>query len=217
MKLRNWLVGCSICLIFGFMATSVHAQGLYGGSPYLSVHVGATWLDDADNDFKGFPLTFKSEYDTGYTVGAAAGYDFNMWRAEFEIAYRQNDVDKIKIPGETFNGGGDTSALSFMVNGYFDIHNQSAFTPYLGAGIGLARVSANDWKAEGEKIVDDSDTVFAYQLGAGVGWEFMPNLTLDLGYRYFATADPEFRDVDGDKFESEYKSHNLMLGLRIGF
>lgn len=173
-------------------------------------------------------------------MGAAAGYDFGMWRAEFEIAYRQNDLDKIKavvsqdigngpingepiptqvVPGTSvsINADGDVSALSFMVNGYFDWQNPSPLTPYLGAGIGFARVSMNDLKVEGVRLVDDSDTVFAYQLAAGVGWEFMPNLTLDLGYRYFATADPEFRDVEGDTFESEYKSHNLMLGLRIGF
>lgn len=212
MKILRWLACCSVFMVFGFMATTAYAQG-----PYLSVGVGATWLDDADNSFNAFPLTFKSEYDTGFNVGAAGGYDFGMARAEFEIAYRQNDVDKIKALGLSFNGGGDVSALSFMANGYFDIHNQSPLTPYLGAGLGLARVSANDVTADGDKIVDDSDVVFAYQLAAGVGWKFLPNLTLDLGYRYFATADPEFSDVDGDKFESEYNSHNLSVGLRIAF
>lgn len=237
MKSCRWLVGVTFFVVLGFAATSVHAQGFfYGGSPYLSVDVGVTWLDDADNTFKGTGDKFKSEYDTGFTVGAAAGYDFNMWRAEFEIAYRQNSLDKIKGVFDVDNGngngdivlaqvgtvesrsaGGDVSALSFMVNGYFDFHNQSPLTPYLGGGIGLARVSVNDLSVGGEKIVDDSDTVFAYQLAAGVGWEFMPNLILDLGYRYFATADPKFRDMEGERFESEYETHNLMLGLRINF
>lgn len=27
-----------------------------------------------------------------------------------------------------------------MVNGYYDFHNSTAFTPYISAGIGLARV-----------------------------------------------------------------------------
>lgn len=212
MKSWHWLAGFTFFVVLGFAATGAYAQ-----SPYLSVNVGGTWLDDADNVSKLDGEKVKSEHDTGFNVGAAAGYDFGMGRAELEIAYRQNDMDKFTLEGISVNAGGDVSALSFMANGYFDIHNQSPVTPYIGAGIGLARVSVNDVTVLGEKIADDSDTVFAYQLAAGVGWEFMPNLTLDLGYRYFATADPEFNDVEGDKFESEYKSHNLSVGLRIAF
>ena len=43
-------------------------------------------------------------------------------------------------------------------------------------------------------------------------------MAIDLGYRYFATSDPEFDDDLGlGGFESEYKSHNVSLGLRMNF
>jgi opacity protein-like surface antigen len=36
--------------------------------------------------------------------------------------------------------------------------------------------------------------------------------TLDLQYRYFATADPDF-----DGTEAEYQTHNFFAGLRFDF
>ncbi len=29
---------------------------------------------------------------------------------------------------------------TYMVNGYYDFHNSTAFTPYISAGVGLAHV-----------------------------------------------------------------------------
>jgi opacity protein-like surface antigen len=212
MKRWSWLACCSVFLLVVLMATTARAQG-----PYVSVQVGSTWLEDADNAFKAFPLQFTTEYDLGFNVGAASGYDYGLWRAEIELAYRQNDLDTLAALGSSFNAGGDLSALSLMLNGFVDLPTPGPLTPYLGGGLGMAWVSANDVTADGDPVVDDDDAVFAYQLAAGLGWELMPKVTLDLGYRFFATTDPEFTDVDGDTFESEYMSHNLMAGLRLGF
>lgn len=38
---------------------------------------------------------------------------------------------------------------------------------------------------------DGSDGLFAFQLGAGVGFQVSPTVTVDAKYRYFASADPE--------------------------
>ena len=43
--------------------------------------------------------------------------------------------------------------------------------------------------------------------------------TVSLGYRYFATDDPEF-GVDGDDgndFETEYATHNVNIGCACNF
>ena len=59
---------------------------------------------------------------------------------------------------------------------------------------------------------DADDTVFAWQVGAGIGYALTPQLTFDLKYRYFATSDPEF-----DGTEVEYASHNVYAGIRLHF
>ena len=59
--------------------------------------------------------------------------------------------------------------------------------------------------------------MFAYQLILGVSFASVETLSVetlsvDLQYRYFATDDPEFDDLD-----AEYSTHNLMIGLRQSF
>jgi len=59
----------------------------------------------------------------------------------------------------------------------------------------------------------DDDTVLAYQLGAGVGFTGMPNVVIDLGYRYFATTDftPE------DPLSFTIGICNIVVGVRFDF
>ena len=60
--------------------------------------------------------------------------------------------------------------------------------------------------------------VFAYQAAAGVGYAVSKEVTLDLGYKYFATAKPSFKVLGtAVKVEGEYMSHNLLLGVRYNF
>ena len=64
----------------------------------------------------------------------------------------------------------------------------------------------------GNDPTDDDDIVFAYQLGAGIGYGISENLTIQAGYRYFATADPDFSGT-----EAEVASHDIYLGMRFYF
>lgn len=205
-------------LVLGLASTGLLGTVSFAAvSPYASVQVGATLLNDSSNDYNNFPLSFDLEYDPGFNVGLAGGVDFGMARVEAELAYRQNDVDSLKAFGTSFSTGGDVSAWSLMVNGFWDIETSSPVTPYLGGGIGVATVSMNDVTGDGSPFVDDDDTVLAYQFGVGAAFDLNSLLALDVGYRYFATLDPEFTDVDGDTFESEYGSHNINLGVRFKF
>ena len=56
------------------------------------------------------------------------------------------------------------------------------------------------------------DTVFAWQLMAGLAYNFTPNMAATFSYAYFATSDPEFEGIEFD-----YASHNVIVGLRFGF
>lgn len=119
---------------------------------------------DSDTTETGAPATLTTSYDTGWTLGAALGYNFGNTRLEGEIAYQKADEDKASWAGVTSDATGDVSALSFLVNGYYDFTNSSAFTPYLSAGLGFAKIK---WAGDGYSV---DDTVFAYQVGAGVGY-----------------------------------------------
>ena len=182
--------------------------------PYISAQLGAGFLQDIDMSEPGITATVES--DPGLALGVAAGYNFGMFRLEGEIGYQKNDFDKVRIcaGGLCASGSatGDITNTYFLVNGYFDFVNSTRFTPYISAGIGMAKIEVNDFSVLGVRIGSEDDTVFAYQVGVGVGFAVTGNVTIDLKYRYFATDDPDFAGT-----KAEYKTHNVYLGLRYTF
>lgn len=206
-------------------APAANAQDyIYGG---ISGRV--SFLRDADNSGGG--ISIESSYDTGLGVSGHVGAAFGNFRIEGELGWQKNDVDKLTITNDggigvalgvgSLNGlsvdaDGDVSGIALMVNGYYDFDTGGPWKPYVGVGIGYARVSA-DISAVGVKIVDDHDNVFAYQGMLGIGYEISKATTIYGGYRYFATADPSFEDTAGSSFDSETRSHNIEAGIRFVF
>lgn len=184
---------------------------------YIEAHGGWNLAHDSDIDD---PVDVFEElsYDSGFAVGGAVGYQLSPnWRVEGEVTYRRNEVDEFKISGTDFNADGDVDSVAVMANGYYDFANSSLWTPYIGAGIGTAIVSFNDIEANGVKAIDDDDTVFAFQVGVGLGLEVTPNMTLSLDYRFFGTTDAEVTDEFGDDDDISYLNSSVWLGLRFSF
>src|SRR5262249_19114264 len=70
---------------------------------YLGLEPGANWVDENEGLFglNSYPAIFPEtiNFDTGWAVLATVGYGFDSpWRVEFEVGYRQNDIDNITIP-----------------------------------------------------------------------------------------------------------------------
>lgn len=201
--------GCALTVLCALPALAAEKDG-----PYISGHLGVAMPTDSTLTEGGDSL--EAEYDSGLALDLALGYRFGAARVEGEIAYQKNDIDdftlagfgSLKSTGTPFSA--DVKTTSFLLNGYYDFQNASAFTPYLTAGLGLARVKASI-NIDGDSG-DDSDTVFAYQIGAGCEYAINQTISLDARYRYFATSDPSFGAM-----EAEYASHNLMLGARFKF
>jgi opacity protein-like surface antigen len=80
--------------------------------------------------------------------------------------------------------------------------------PYVGAGLGAANIDVD---------VDD-DTVFAWQLMAGLGYvpQSIPFTEWTLGYRFFNTNDAKIT-VGATNADMEYMSHNVEAGVKFLF
>ncbi|MDR1777312.1 MAG: acyloxyacyl hydrolase [Desulfovibrio sp.] len=177
---------------------------------------------------QGSGLDSYSQFTLG--GGLAAGYDF--WpqqmvplRVEAEFALRGNsekswsNSDAAYVP--SIKGVWNNSTL--LANLYWDFHNNTAFTPYVGAGLGLAfnYTGYDAVEHDGTRhSMDDRFTNFAWNLGAGVAFNFNENFAVDLGYRFMHLGYNEVSTtVRGHKIEISNDPYNneFMLGLRFMF
>ena len=117
---------------------------------------------------------------------------------------------------------GNFSMLAFMANVDYDFDTGSRWVPYVGGGLGVATISIDTEDANGNSFADDSDTVFAYQVGAGLGYEFPleegRSVTVSLDWRYFGTQDPTFKgDLTGTEFDVGISGHDIGMSVIYGF
>jgi opacity protein-like surface antigen len=117
-------------------------------------------------------------------------------------------VDRITAYGISVPvNGSELTTMSYMVNGYYDIKTNSAFTPYIGAGIGMINGELDD------SGYTSDDTVFGYQFIVGAAYNVNKNFALDLSYRFQGAA----QDFSLNGSDLSYMSSSIMAGLRYSF
>jgi opacity protein-like surface antigen len=194
------------------LATTVHAdEGVYA-----AIGGGVSFAQDTDYSDQGVSIT--AEFDTGFLVGGAIGYQLQAFRFEGEFTYLQNSVDKLSAFGLSAGADGDQSVMAGLANVYFDFDTQTPWTPYVGGGLGVANVAINDASVMGIPLVDDDDSAFAYQVKAGVGYRFSPTTDFTAGYRFFGTDDVSLNTADGESITADGPlTHNFEVGIRYRF
>lgn len=179
---------------------------------YVGADAGAQWLQDSKNSGSG--ISHKSSNDTGWLTQGEVGYAFGPWRVEGEISYRSSGIDKVGGA----NGSGDISALGTMVNGIYEFLPQSQWHPFVGLGIGAARLDTGTVKKSNVDTYKGEDWQFAYQGFAGVGYDVSKNVELKGQYRYFSTLDYETKaTANNTKLTSEYRDHAVLFGVTYKF
>jgi len=195
---------------------SLFATTSFAGNVYFSGHGGLSILQDADA--KSSVIAAKTEFKPGFNAGGALGYDFGAFRTEFEIAYREFKIDNGVLASIEFPLSGPVTSTSFLINNYFDFESESSFTPYLGFGLGVARLTVDSTTpVVGLVGVDDSTTEFAYKLMAGSSYKVTSNFDLTFEYAFFGTTDPTFEDRAGADGKTEVHNHNINAGFKYNF
>lgn len=190
------------------MAAVAQSEGLY-------ISGGLGGVIPRDSDVTGTGINSEVEFDAAPVGSLAIGSTLGgNWRGEFELSYRDVDIDSVSgAAGST----GDVNGTALMMNGFYDFANGSDFTPYIGAGVGPMRLDVDGASPFGGASIDDDDWVLAAQGIAGVGYSISDRLGLFTDYRYLATTDPDFTTSTGVAVESEYSEHRVMIGLRWSF
>ena len=203
------------------------------------------------------PSAWSNAFDggSGILAGAALGYRMGSFRGEAEYFYRgttydsrdiagggavSDDVTQDKVAQELalIEGGvDDVLSHNFFANLYYDYRSDSKFTPYVGFGVGLARVSLdyfNKWTRNHDPAAistfndtaatDEqkdalhrrlagttsiaraklSDTLFGYQVLAGVDYQVSEPVSIGLKFRW-----ADFGEFESDPTEwNQLRSHD---------
>lgn len=138
-----------------------------------------------------------------------------------------------KGSGAYGNVQGDLETWSFMYNVWYDFDfGDSPIRPFIGGGIGFAHASLEfDMTTDGGLPTkagygffgtggyayrgngEATDWGFAYQLGAGLGYDLGNGMMLSAQYRYFNTGAMDLSLAD--QIEVNLESHNFLVGLNV--
>lgn len=132
----------------------------------------------------------------------------------------------------TVSADGTGSMWILMANAWYDFDTGTKWTPYIGGGLGMLNIR---FEVGGSLTVpplppvttqptdstfsgDDTDWVFAYQIGAGVGYRLNDSVVIQFGYRFLDSSTIEFRWEDGTKIDDPHAhNHGLEVGFRYRF
>ena len=177
------------------------------------------WYGRADVGYSiGGDIEFGgTSYDleNDWTQHLGLGYAWqNGFRTEGEISHRYNDFGENEGLAD-----GNVHAWAAMLNGYYDFNRGGSVQPYIGLGVGGARLNVS--AVGGFGSFADEDTVLAYQGMVGVAFDLTEQLALDIGYRYFVADDLELDglgpNLTAATFDAEYEHQAVTLGLRYQF
>lgn len=188
---------------------------------------------NAAGTFTAPGVDVKGELEKLGGTNLFAGYRSNLGtRFEAELFYRRHDFSDVTVNSDggagSFLGTGDLDGTSgdaqghlsmagMMANVFQDFRLMDSVTPFIGGGIGVARVNVNNGGLQSAALMDGNDDVFAYQIGGGVNFALDDRLDVFFEYRYFATDEYDMQYVTGDAVQGKITSHNLGVGLRYGF
>ena len=204
------------------------------GAWYVGGDFGAMIVEDVEFDVGTTEDAIIVDHEYGFDGSGFVGYDLGAFRLEAEVAYKRADIDEIEtligLPGaigqgraipQTFvdAGGGNTTALSFMINGMLDFGDDDGVSGFLGGGVGVARVNFNNQRQFSNQgaFIDDSDTRFAWQLLAGVRQAISDNVDVTVRYRFFNVSDLEMIGFPGSTYVTRLRTHSFLGGLTFNF
>jgi opacity protein-like surface antigen len=169
----------------------------------LSISVQAADVSAEDTEANTEAMGLYLRGDLGWSfLEWSGGSDDSSFVAGGGVGYRYNDNMRADVTVD-WSGeydvapGADLSTTTVLGNLYFDWANDSAFTPYVGAGLGYGWADST--------LGDDSG--LAMGLAAGVSIGLTDNVDIDAGYR--------FRDIMISGPDTQ--EHQAVVGVRFSF
>ena len=198
------------------ISLSIFASGILAADmkPYIEAQLGYADLRDVDiNSLSGTGFStsgnIKLKYDSDTTYGFEVGVADVNTNLRLGASYSRAEFDfesgsfsgTATVFGTTYGPasasftradlGNDANSLKaevnlYMLNAYYDFKTDSALTPFLGAGIGMA------------DIKDTKDNELALSLSGGAKYNFDKNLYIGLKGSYVTVNGPTLNVDNAD-------------------
>ena len=182
----------------------------------------------ANAPIPGSTLQVTNAVDFGWGGLVAVGRTLGGIHLEAEAGHTENKSDSytvtspisIKLPQ---NGKNDVTRYMADVSYNWDA-GRIPLTLYAGLGIGAADVRVTTFAAPAKapnappsQLLDYTQTVFAYQLFAGLSHPLTEHLTISAQYRWFDAGTIIGVDSWGQRATRDIAGNNVDLGLRYRF
>lgn len=224
--MKKEIVAAVIISAAGAGAASAQASYEYilpaGAGPYVSVDAGPTFYQNGELKTFGGPASGSVHYRVGGMTDANIGYAFNQYvAAGVQFGFNGTTIDSIPNyslwDARLFN-------VPFLANITFSYPiPHTILTPYIGAGAGGSdSVFDPGNMTDGANYVTGSedDVVFAWEAYAGLRFQLTPNMSLGIGYKYFATGNPNFSYPPAPNFDVGFRgveTHSIMASFTVTF
>lgn len=191
---------------------------------YLRADIGYRWYSGGPS----LPSVTSESYSDGFNGTVGVGFKYHWFRTD--VTYDRGTPTRVGLTHSDPVVARQISAKirpeTVLANAYFDLGSWGGFTPYVGGGVGVARLVSSQYSDTAVLpplgIWDKRKTNnFAWAAMGGVAFQLSPRWMIDAGYRYVSLGDvasteqtdrtnggltPYFRDIT---------AHETRIGVRF--
>lgn len=223
----------------GIISSFLVTNNVHAGDFYIRSDIGLTYTEKAKSDPE---LYYSSiEKDTNFKLrnvfSIGAGYTINN-NLRTELAFSLNNFEYSGTTKMYLNRVEQNikfkqkfQAYFAMTNVIYDIKTYGIFTPYIGVGVGYAKISDGDIVVEAQptRKIDhkaENSGNFTYSLMSGVSIKLNTKLSLEARYVFqdlgeangpsnWSTQIGRSGEMTSNQFN--VKTHSVICGLRFQF
>jgi opacity protein-like surface antigen len=163
---------------------------------YFRGDLGYRWNSVGSTTASTAPTT-SQQYGIAIAFGGGFGYKYQWFRTDVTL----DRGGPSRITGTTAAGAlqpqysAKVTALSLLANVYIDLGTWAGFTPYVGAGAGVSRLTSETYVDTGQTAQSNTITGpgkaqnFSWAYMAGVTYQLAPSWILDVGFRHIELGD----------------------------
>jgi opacity protein-like surface antigen len=187
---------------------------------YLRADFGYRW----NNGGRSNANVVSERYTDSYDGTAGFGYKYQWFRAD--VTYDRSGPTRVSAFTSVATDQPQFTAKirseTILANGYVDFGTWGGFTPYVGGGVGVARlkiknyVDTTDLPSATGMTGQGTSQNFAWAAMVGVAYQTAPNWMIDIGFRYLDLGDVVSSDGGGTRTNAMVFRNQTVNEARVG-